>query len=85
MDYSLEIEPAAERDLRKLSRHAEHQAIVSAIRNLTRDPRPHGTVKLRERDGFRIRVGQFRIIYEIRDAARVVSVTRVRHRRDVYD
>ena len=48
------------------------------------DPRPHGCVKLTDKDGFRIRVGDYRILYLVDDENQVVVVTRIKHRREVY-
>jgi mRNA interferase RelE/StbE len=48
------------------------------------DPRPHGSRKLVGRDGWRIRVGRYRVIYEIDDAQRFVTILHVGHRKDIY-
>ncbi len=58
--------------------------IAAAIEALADEPRPHGVVKLAGRDDFRIRVGDYRIVYAVDDAERVVLVARIAHRRDVY-
>lgn len=55
-----------------------------AIRNLAEEPRPAGSKKLTGRAGWRIRVGSFRVVYEIDDPNRVVTVLHIGHRRDVY-
>jgi mRNA interferase RelE/StbE len=58
---------------------------VNAIRALAEDPRPTGSRKLTGSvNDWRIRVGDYRIVYEIADAIRIVRINRVRHRRDVY-
>jgi mRNA interferase RelE/StbE len=54
------------------------------MRALSADPRPEGASKLEARDGWRIRAGDYRIIYEIDDGAGTVTVLHVGHRRDVY-
>jgi mRNA interferase RelE/StbE len=54
------------------------------LERLAEDPRAPGTERLTGVDAYRLRVGDYRLIYEIDDAARVVYVTRVRHRRDAY-
>ena len=56
----------------------------AAIDRLAEEPRPHGTVKLAGRDDYRIRVGDWRVVYEVDDVRRRVIVVRVAHRRDVY-
>lgn len=81
--YRVEVQRSAERELSRLS--AELFArVTTKISALAEDPRPPGAQKLMGLDGYRIRVGDYRILYELDDTTRVVFVTRVRHRRDVY-
>ena len=56
----------------------------AAIDALAADPRPHGAEKLAGRDDFRIRVGDYRIVYAVDDTERLVLVARIAHRREVY-
>ncbi len=58
--------------------------IEVAIDALSTEPRPRGAVKLAGRDDFRIRVGEYRIVYAVDDAERLVLVARIAHRREVY-
>jgi mRNA interferase RelE/StbE len=58
--------------------------IRAAIDLLAADPRPPGAVKLASRDDYRIRVGDYRIVYAVDDAERLVLVARIAHRREVY-
>jgi mRNA interferase RelE/StbE len=59
--------------------------IDARIRALADHPRPHGTEHLRgPQGGFRLRVGDYRILYDVDDAQQMVIIGRVRHRRDVY-
>lgn len=58
--------------------------ISGAILSLASEPRPSGCEKLASRDGWRLRVGNYRVIYETDDPARTVTVMHVGHRRDVY-
>ena len=82
--YRVLLERAAERDLRRLTARL-HNRIISAIQALTDEPRPRGCRKLSGSDrDWRIRVGEYRIVYEIDDAALEVRVNRIRHRREVY-
>jgi len=78
------LERAAERELKRLSAE-DFQRVISHIKGLAENPRPTGCRKITgsERD-WRIRVGDYRIIYEIDDKARTVRVMRVRHRREAY-
>jgi mRNA interferase RelE/StbE len=82
--YEVLLEAHAERDLRRLSAR-EFRRITAAIRRLGVDPRPAGCRKIvGSESDWRIRVGEYRIIYEIDDRAMAVRVMRVRHRRDAY-
>ena len=82
--YSIFLERSAEKDLRRLSRDA-HDQVIAAIQQLAKNPRPPGCRKLAVGEAdWRIRVGDFRVVYEIEDAAQVVRINRVRHRREVY-
>lgn len=82
--YTLRIKPSAERDMRRLSRTVLER-LNAKILTLRDDPRPHGALKLSgDLEGWRIRVGDYRILYLIDDAAQTVTVVRVKHRRDVY-
>lgn len=82
--YDVLIERSAEKDLRRLSPPV-HDRMIFAIRSLASDPRPPGCRKLTgSKSDWRIRVGDYRIVYEISDAIRVIRINRVRHRRDVY-
>ena len=82
--YQVLLERSAERDLRRLPADV-HDRVIEAIRALAGDPRPPGCRKLAgSKNDWRIRTGDYRIVYEIADAGRIVRVPRVRHRRDVY-
>ena len=83
--YSLEIKPAAGKELDRLD-NALFARIDRKILVLAENPRPPGSKKLRGyKDQWRIRVGDWRVVYVIDDAAKRVSITRVAHRREVYD
>lgn len=82
--YRVLLERAAEKDLCRLSK-AIHDRVIVAIQALANNPRPAGCRKLLgSKNDWRIRVGDYRVIYEIADEIRVVRVNRVRHRREVY-
>lgn len=82
--YRVFLERAAERDLKKLAVRV-HDRVIFAIQGLAKNPRPAGCRKLTGGDNdWRIRVGDYRVVYEIADTIRVVRVNRVRHRREVY-
>lgn len=75
----------AERDLKRLPA-ALFRRVIAAVRALAATPRPPGARKLHGsgRDDYRIRVGDYRVLYEVDDAACTVRIMRVRHRREAY-
>ncbi len=81
--YRLKLKPSAEKDLDRL-RGETWQRVKNALVALRNEPRPAGCIKLAGDEGWRIRVGDWRAIYDIDDAAQVVTVLRVKHRKDVY-
>jgi mRNA interferase RelE/StbE len=82
--YRVLLERAAEKDLSRLSAGI-HDRMIAAIRGLAKNPRPTGCRKLAGTDNdWRIRVGDYRVIYEIADDIRAVRVNRIRHRGEVY-
>lgn len=82
--YRIEVRPAAARALRKLDPNVRPR-IQGAIALLAQDPRPPASRSLRGRPGYRLRVGDYRIIYAIADDLLVVVVVTLGHRRDVYN
>ena len=83
--YSLEIKRSAQRELDALN-DPLFSRIDRKILELADQPRPAGCRKLKGySDQWRVRVGDWRVVYIIDDAARLVSVTRIGHRREVYE
>lgn len=82
--YKVFLERHAERDLRKLAEGLFARAIA-AIRALAQNPRPPGSRKLAgAKNYWRIRVGDYRVVYEVNDDTQSVHVRFVRHRREAY-
>jgi mRNA interferase RelE/StbE len=82
--YRVLLERAAEKDLSRLSSEV-HSRVIRAIQLLANNPRPSGCRKLAgSKNDWRIRVGDYRVVYEIADEIRIVRINRVRHRREVY-
>jgi len=82
--YEVYLERAAERDLRRLSVEDFHR-IIPQVRAMAENPRPPGCRKIAgSKNGWRIRIGDYRVIYEIDEKTKAVRVMRVRHRREVY-
>ena len=84
MTYRVEVAPAALRQLRKLGPPARRR-VQAAIELLSDEPRPGGAKKLVGGDGeWRVRTGDYRIVYEIRDSVLLILAVAVGHRRDIY-
>ena len=82
-DYVVRIKRSAEKEMERLPK-GTFERIVRAILRLEQVPRPPGAKKLRGAEDYRLRVGQYRILYSIDDRTRVVVVSAVGHRREVY-
>ena len=83
MSYAVLIERRAQRALSRIPQQ-ERDRIAATIPRLADEPRPHGVKKLTGREAWRIRVGDYRILYEIHDDRLVVLVVEIGHRRQVY-
>jgi len=81
--YKVLIEPAAEKSIFKLLPQ-DASRVFKILRNLEIEPRPPSCLKLTAEEGYRIRVGRYRILYEVNDQEKIVIVYRVKHRKDVY-
>lgn len=82
--YDIQFKASAAREFRKLAPEIK-SCIREVVNALKTEPRPVGVKKLTgETHLYRIRVGDYRIVYEIDDTTQVLQVTRVRHRRDAY-
>lgn len=84
MSYRIEILPRAAKALAKLPAR-DYRRVRDAVRALGEEPRPRGCKKLVGREGWRIRIGRYRVIYEVEDRVRIVTVLDVGDRRDIYD
>ncbi|HKW08131.1 MAG TPA: type II toxin-antitoxin system RelE/ParE family toxin [Candidatus Dormibacteraeota bacterium] len=81
--YEVRLHPEAIKAYGRL-RGSIADRIAAAIDGLTVDPRPAGAVKLAGRDDYRLRVGEYRIVYALDDRNKVIVIARIAHRRDVY-
>lgn len=81
--YELKVKPSVARDLRAIPR-ADVQRILARIESLRDDPRPPGAEKLSAQERYRVRQGNYRILYTVADVELIVEVVKVGHRRDVY-
>lgn len=83
-NYTVELSKKAQKQLDKLSDNIA-EPIIDAIAGLEENPRPAGFKKLKGRDGYRIRAGSYRIIYDIFDTELIVDIITLGHRKDVYE
>ena len=82
--YSLVIKRSAEKELKKLP-GGDLRRVVDRIHGLAQQPRPAGCEKLSgEAERYRIRQGDYRIVYDIDDSAHIVAIVKIGHRREVY-
>jgi mRNA interferase RelE/StbE len=83
--YAVELKPSARKELESLP-DSVLPRVVRRLELLAHDPRPAGCKKLKGyKDQWRLRIGDWRVVYVVEDKARLVSVTRIAHRREVYD
>lgn len=84
MSYRVQVAPAAVRQLRKLDPQARRR-VQAAVELLAETPRPAGSIKLVGEDNlWRVRTGNYRIVYEVHDGVLLVLVVAVGHRREIY-
>ncbi len=84
MAYQVIIKPSAEKSIRKLNRDTQRR-IFRLLDALAQEPRPVGVVKMAGADNlWRVRIGDYRVVYEIRDDRLIVLVVRVGNRKDVH-
>lgn len=81
--YEIELSEVVKREFSKLERSVQDRLRL-AFRVLSGNPRPPKSVKLRGRNGYRVRVGDYRIIYEILDDKVIILIARIGHRREIY-
>jgi len=84
MTYSVNFKKHALKELAKIN-EPFYSHIKQAIYSLADNPRPQGSKKLKGRDGYRIRVGNYRIIYDVFDSELVVDIIALGHRKDIYE
>lgn len=81
--YEVILSNRAEKRLSRLP-VGEYERVLQAVMNLAEDQRPRNCRKLQGREGWRIRVGDYRVVYEIDDTRREVLVVALGHRKDIY-
>lgn len=84
LNYTIVLSNKAQKQLDKLS-DAIAEPILEAIGALESNPRPYGCKKLKGREGYRIRIGNYRVIYDIIDTILIVDVITIGHRKEIYE
>lgn len=81
--YEVRVDARVARELRRIPA-ADAERLINAIETLAKNPRPRGVKKLVQQPGWRVCIGVYRILYEVDDAEKTVTVFRAGHRRKVY-
>lgn len=81
--YKLKIIAQAQKDLDNLHGRA-FEKIKKEILSLSSNPRPFGVIKLTQEEGYRIRIGDYRILYRINDSLKEIIIYRIKHRKEAY-
>lgn len=81
--YKVLIEKQAEKVIEKIPKPF-YTVVKKAILDLSSNPRPSGYLKMKNREGYRIRIGDYRVVYEIKDKILTVFVIKVGHRKSIY-
>lgn len=83
--YKLQIKASAAKELESVGTKKDRQRLVTRINALATDPRPVGSEKLADEENkYRLRQGRYRIIYSVDDRTRLVVITKIGHRKEVY-
>jgi mRNA interferase RelE/StbE len=84
MQYRIELAPLAQRQFKKLDRAIQNR-LLQRIEILSSNPRPPGVKKLTDEENlYRIQIGEYRVVYQIRDWVLTVVVVKIGHRREIY-
>ncbi len=83
MTYEVIIKPSARKDIDKLP-DKELKRIVTRLEQLRINPRPIGVQKLSDEEGYRLRSGNYRILFIINDKIKNIFIFRIKHRKDAY-
>ena len=81
--YQIRLIRQAEKDLDTFPRQMFNRIKAELIK-LQQNPRPHGCEKLTQQDGYRIRVGDYRVLYRIEDPSKEIYIYRIKHRKEAY-
>lgn len=81
--YKIEVAKKVRKNFQKIPKH-DAKRILAAIESLAEEPRPNQSKKLKDEELYRLRIGIYRVIYQIFDDVLVIQVVKVGHRKDVY-
>jgi mRNA interferase RelE/StbE len=81
--YKIEFVKSATKEIKKLDQTTA-KIILRGIHELSENPRPHGAIKLVGEPSWRLRIGNYRVIYDIKDDTVLVLILKIAHRREVY-
>jgi mRNA interferase RelE/StbE len=82
-EYRITIKTSAAKELEDIPQK-DLQKVIKRIRSLAKDPRPHGSRKLSGKEQYRIRQGDYRIIYSVEDKKSLIDIVKIGHRREIY-
>ena len=82
--YEILIKPTAVKEIEAIPRKKDRRRVVDRIKGLADEPRPAGCEKLSAQDRYRVRQGNYRIVYSVEGQARIIRIVKVGHRKDVY-
>jgi mRNA interferase RelE/StbE len=83
MAYILQIPKTVQKQLQNIS-EPFHSHIIESLQQLKDDPRFGNAIKMKGSEGYRLRVGNYRILYDINDTEEIITLRRIAHRREVY-
>lgn len=83
-NFEIRLKPQAIKALEKIN-EPYYSKIKTAILNLSENPKPHGYIKLKNREGYRIRVSNYRIIYDVFENELIIEIINLGHRKDIYN
>jgi mRNA interferase RelE/StbE len=85
LSYALRFERAAQKALQKKIHPRDAARVRKALEALADDPYPRQSLKLHDRECYRLRVGDYRVIYEVDEADAMITVIQIGHRQGIYD
>lgn len=81
--YKLLIKPSAEKEFKPIPK-ADRKRLIMKIRQLALEPRPHGAEKLKGQEYWRMRQGDYRVVYAIDDQSKTILIEKIGHRKEIY-